>query len=200
MTIRRALDRPLRHASRKGITRKNEKTRHPPGPREAARRLEAPQVADHRLQGPVEQQGIVQQAYRLPAKLHRQAHAGLFQDLHPGAIDEDVATGGPDHCRQLAAQLVLGVLLDLHPTADTQRIDRSSASSLSGRRTSLSTGAGAASGEVRTISSTTRSMTGAGAFPRPCPGSLRRAAGCPRQPPRRACRAADPGHAGFPAG
>ena len=82
----------------------------------------------------------------------------FFQDLHPGAIDEDVATGGPDHCRQLAAQLVLGVLLDFHPTADTQRIDPQQCLVVVRQAHFVSTGAGAASGEVRTISSTTRSM------------------------------------------
>src|SRR5690606_36175216 len=79
--------------------------------------LELAQVADNRLQCAVEQQCVVEQPNGAATELDGKPHAGLFQDLHTRAVDEDVLAGGLDARSQFAAQLVLFILLELDPAA-----------------------------------------------------------------------------------
>ncbi|PAV93344.1 hypothetical protein WR25_21307 [Diploscapter pachys] len=82
-------------------------------------RLQPTQLLQHRLQCPLEQQAIVQQAYLATTQGHGQAHAVPFAHLHAGAVAEDQPVVAVDTRHQLAAQRLV-VVHHLDPGADLQ--------------------------------------------------------------------------------
>ncbi|OMP12832.1 hypothetical protein COLO4_02707 [Corchorus olitorius] len=85
----------------------------------SAIQLHRKSLADHRLEGTVEQQAGVEQPCITSLQRRRQAHPGPFANLHAAAIDEHIAVAVIEQADQLAAQ-GLPILLQFDPGSGLQ--------------------------------------------------------------------------------